>query len=82
MEMMSVGLILIGVMVVGIVLAAIVVGLLVLMRKSGSESNSGELAYLRHEVARLNKENERLREEVKQFKSGPKAAGSTDIRSE
>jgi outer membrane murein-binding lipoprotein Lpp len=82
MGMMSLGLILIAVMVVGVVLAAIVVGFLFLMRKSGSASNSGELAFLRQEVARLNKENDRLREEVEQFKSGPKATGSTDIRSE
>ena len=82
MEMMSFGLILIAVLVVGIVLAAIVVGLLFLMRRSESASNSGELAFLRQEVARLNKENDRLREEVEQFKTGPRATGSTDIRSE
>ena len=80
--MMRLGLILIAVMVVGAVLAAVVVGVLFLMRKSESASNSGELAFLRQEVARLNKENDRLREEVEQSKNGPKATGSTEIRAE
>ncbi len=79
--MMSIGLILVAVIVVGAVLAAVVVGFVLLTRKSGSASNSGELAYLRQEVARLNRENDQLREEMEQFTGGPKAAESTDIRS-
>ena len=67
--------------VMSIIMAAVVGGILVFMRKSGSTSNSSELTYLRQEVARLNKEVERLREHVEQLKNGPKATGSTDIRS-
>jgi uncharacterized protein YlxW (UPF0749 family) len=67
-------------------LTALVVWLIIRASKnkanrSGSTSNSSELTYLRQEVARLNKEVERLREDVEQLKNGPKATGSTDIRS-
>ena len=67
--------------VMSIIMATVVGGFLLLMRKSGSTSNSSELTYLRQEVARLNKEVEQLREDAEQSKNGPKATGSTDIRS-
>jgi cell division protein FtsB len=77
--MMSFVVVLVAAALIGSFLAAVVAGLVLKMRKSGSAANSSELAFLRQELARLTRENERLREEVEQLKSGPKAAGSTDI---
>jgi cell division protein FtsB len=82
MDMMSAWLMLAVLMAIGIVIAAIVGGVFLLNWKSGRASRSSEVANLRQEIARLNRENERLHEELEQLKSGPKPAGSTDIRSE
>jgi cell division protein FtsB len=78
--MMSFGVILCGVLIVVGALAGAVGAFVLVMRKSRNAPNPSELAYLREEVARLNQEVERLRENVEQLKSGPRAAGSTDIK--
>ena len=80
MDIMSLGLVL-AVMLVFAIITVVGGILLLFMRKPGSTASSSELTYLRQEVARLHKEVERLREDVAQIKSGPTAAGSTDIQS-